>query len=86
MHDGVGRQRYPATARGHRPARGPRNAGVAVFPRHVDGPFRGLGLDRVPDHQRSGKVHVVHAYDVDTGEYLNLVPRVQEHVVPTLHN
>lgn len=69
VHDGVGEQRHPATASGHRPVRGPRNSGVAVLPRHVDGRLRGLGLDRVPDHQRSGKVHVVHAYDVDASEY-----------------
>jgi len=40
LHDGVGQQRCPATARGHRPVRRPRYDSVAVLPRHVDGRFR----------------------------------------------
>jgi len=71
VHEGVDQQRRPATARGHRPVRGAWNIGMAILSCHVDGRFRGLGLDRVPDHQRGWKIHVVHAYDVDTGEYLS---------------
>lgn len=69
VRGGVGRLlQRPATARGHRPARRSRHAGLAVRAHPVDGRFRGLGIDRVPDHQWNSKVQVVHAHHVDASE------------------
>lgn len=69
VHRGADGQNYrPPAARGHRPVRGARRARMAVLSRHVDVRFRGLGLDFVTDHQRSGQVHAVHAHAVDAGE------------------
>lgn len=59
----------PAAARGHRPGGDPRRDRVAVLAHHVDVRLRGLGLHRIPVHQPSGQIHVLHAHHVDAGEY-----------------